>query len=85
MLVIQQDLPAALTAQAAGEQVEHYSHTEVKGLATILAPKFKSEWRDITNAAREGLARVRGRPAEHTSATTVKSAEVPARSAALVA
>jgi hypothetical protein len=44
--------------------VEYYGHVQVKGLGKLLAPQFKAAWRDIKYGAREGLARVRGRPAE---------------------
>ena len=44
--------------------VEFYGHTKVMGFGKILSPLFKSQWREIKNGAREGLARLQGRPAE---------------------
>ncbi len=45
-------------------QVEYYGHTKANNLGKLILPRIKREWRDIKAAAREGLARVRGRPAE---------------------
>ena len=44
--------------------VEYYGHTKVAGFGKVLAPLFKSQWREIKEGAREGLARLQGRPAE---------------------
>ena len=44
--------------------VEFYGHTKVIGFGKVLSPLFKSQWREIKNGAREGLARLQGRPAE---------------------
>jgi hypothetical protein len=50
------------------EQVEYYGHVKVKGLGKVLSPQFKAAWREIKANAKEGLARVRGRPAERSEA-----------------
>ena len=44
--------------------VEYYGHTKVTGFGKVLSPLFKSQWREIKEGAREGLARLQGRPAE---------------------
>ena len=44
--------------------VEYYGHTKVAGFGKVLAPLFKSQWREIKEGARAGLARLQGRPAE---------------------
>ena len=44
--------------------VEYYGHVHLVGAAKLLAPVFKPQWRDIKQGAREGLARLQGRPAE---------------------
>lgn len=44
--------------------VEYFGNVKVKGLGKLLTPLFKSEWREIKANAREGLARLQGRPAE---------------------
>ena len=63
--------------------VEFYGHTKVMGFGKILAPLFKSQWREIKNGAREGLARVQGRPAEGAAgaklSTTHELLATPAR------
>ncbi len=51
--------------------MEYYGHVKVKGMGKILAPQFKAEWRAIKEAAREGLARRLGRPAETAAAAAV--------------
>ena len=54
--------------------VECFSHTEAKGLDKLLLPAFKKEWRAVKEAAREGLARRQGRPAEAETATSQMAA-----------
>jgi hypothetical protein len=61
---------------ASRPQVEYFGHVKVKGLGALFSPEIKKEWRDIKVAAREGLARQQGRPAE-----TSKATAVPARGA----
>jgi hypothetical protein len=55
--------------------VEHYSHFHLVGVSKLLAPLLKPQWRDIKAAAREGLARLQGRPAEG----ELGAQQVPAR------
>ena len=44
--------------------VEYYGHVKIVGFAKVLSPLFKAQWRDVKQGAREGLARLQGRPAE---------------------
>ena len=57
--------------------MECFSHTEAKGLDKLLLPKFKAEWRAVKDAAREGLARRQGRPAEAEPAAGMAARDAP--------
>ena len=65
--------------------VEYYGHTKVVGFGKLLSPLFKSQWKEIKQSAREGLARLQGRPAEGAIGTKNQGAEAatPARGPAV--